>query len=113
VRALTSEASSAKPLAAMRILIGFVLLAQAQVLWAYRYTLLNPDGPLPWSITDKWFDPLAPKISDVLALLQPLGVGADAGVLAGGWRCTRSRPRSTSWATARASRRWSRGPRSC
>jgi predicted DCC family thiol-disulfide oxidoreductase YuxK len=80
IPALTSEASSAKPLGAMRILVGFVLLAQAQVLWAYRYTLLNPDGPLPWSMTDKWFDPLAPKISDVLPLLQALGLGAEAGV---------------------------------
>ena len=80
LRALASEAASAKPLAAMRILVGFVLLAQAQVLWAYRYTLLNPEGPLPWAITDAWLDPLVPTISHVLALLQPLGIGAEAGV---------------------------------
>lgn len=80
VRGLTSEAASAKPLAALRILIGLVLLAQAKVLWTYRYTLLNPEGPLPWSITDKWLDPLAPTVSDVLRLLQPIGVGTEAGV---------------------------------
>jgi hypothetical protein len=57
----TSEAASFKPLAAMRIGLGAVLLAQAQVLWAYRDLLLNPIGPVPWALSDTWIDPWIPE----------------------------------------------------
>ena len=62
----------------MRIIVGAVLLVQAYVLWKYRDVLLNPQGPLPWSITDTWVDPLLPKLSDVVAAFA--GVGLDSMV---------------------------------
>jgi predicted DCC family thiol-disulfide oxidoreductase YuxK len=62
----------------MRIILGFVLLAQAQVLWRYRGLLLNPDGPVPWAITDAWVDPLLPKLSTLAPLFSGLGLGMEA-----------------------------------
>ena len=65
----------------MRILVGLVLLAQAQVLWYYRELLLNPEGPLPWSITDPWVDPLLPKLSDLAPLFAAAGFGMGSVVV--------------------------------
>jgi predicted DCC family thiol-disulfide oxidoreductase YuxK len=64
----------------MRIIVGAVLLVQAQVFWTYRDIFLNPAGPLPWSISDTWVDPLLPKLSDVVSLFSALGMGAEAAV---------------------------------
>lgn len=64
----------------MRILVGLVLVAQAQVLWYYRDLLLNPEGPLPWSVSDSWVDPLLPKLSDLAPLFGWAGLGAGAVV---------------------------------
>ena len=66
----------------MRMLVGAVLLGQAYVLWRYRGILLNPQGPLPWAISDTWVDPLLPKLSDVVSLLGAIGVGPAAAVAA-------------------------------
>jgi predicted DCC family thiol-disulfide oxidoreductase YuxK len=77
---LTSEAASLWPLAAMRIIVGLVLLAQVQVLWYYRELLLDPEGPLPWSITDSWVDPLLPQLSDLVPLFAAAGLGTGAVV---------------------------------
>ena len=79
-RALTSEADSHKPLAVMRMIVGAVLLVQAYVLWKYRDILVNPDGPLPWSISDTWVDPLLPKLSHVVAGFGSLGLGSGAAI---------------------------------
>lgn len=80
LKGLTSEAASCKPLAVMRIMVGGVLLAQAHVLWTYRGVLLNPLGPVPWSISDAWVDPLAPKLSLLLPAFSSLGLGAEAAI---------------------------------
>jgi hypothetical protein len=64
----------------MRIGLGAVLLVQAYVLWKYRGLLLNPEGPIPWTLGDSWIDPLMPKLSDLLPLFASLGLGADAVV---------------------------------
>ena len=64
----------------MRMLVGAVLLVQAYVLWKYRDILVNPDGPLPWAISDTWIDPLLPKLSDVVSLFASMGLGAQAAI---------------------------------
>jgi len=75
---LFSQASSFKPLAVMRILVGLVLLDQARTLWSYREVLLNPHGPVPWSLSDTWVDPLLPKLSHFVTLFG--NAGLDPGV---------------------------------
>jgi len=81
-RLLFLETASFKPLAILRIGIGVVLLAQAQVLWRYRDLLLNEFGPVPWVISDRLLDPLLPRLSTFSAWLAPHGVSSDAVVLA-------------------------------
>ena len=76
----TSDTASFKPLAAMRIGVGFVLLVQAYVIATYRELLLNADGPVPWTLSDSWLDPLLPKLSHLLPLYSGMGLGADAVV---------------------------------
>jgi predicted DCC family thiol-disulfide oxidoreductase YuxK len=65
----------------MRMIVGAVLLAQAYVLLKYRGILLDPEGALPWAITDTWVDPLLPKLSDLLPAFAALGLGPGAGVM--------------------------------
>lgn len=74
----TSEAQSFKPLAALRIGLGAVLLVQAYVLWKYRLVLLNPEGPIPWDLSDSLVDPALPKLSDLLPVFTRMGLGAEA-----------------------------------
>lgn len=69
-----SQASSYKPLAAMRILVGLVLLAQARMLWSYREILLNPHGPISWTLSDTWVDPWLPKLSHFVTLAGNAGI---------------------------------------
>lgn len=79
---LLGDATSFKPLAALRILLGAVLLAQAHVFWSYRDILLSPTGLVPWAISDAWIDPMLPRLSHLLPLFSALGVSPDAGVAA-------------------------------
>jgi predicted DCC family thiol-disulfide oxidoreductase YuxK len=64
----------------LRILVGAVLLVQSYVLWKYRSILLDPEGPLPWAISDTWLDPLLPKLSHVVSILGGAGMPAEAAV---------------------------------
>jgi len=64
----------------MRMIVGAVLLAQAYILWKYRDILLNPEGPLPWSVSDTWTDPLLPRLSDVLPAFAAAGIGPGAAI---------------------------------
>ena len=73
---LFSEADSVKPLAAMRILVGAILLVQAYLMWRYRGILLDPAGPVPWSISDSWVDPWIPRLSDLAPLFVAAGLEA-------------------------------------
>jgi len=69
----------------MRIGLGAILLVQAFVLWKYRDLLLNPTGPVPWSLGDSWVDPLLPRLSDLLPLYSMFGLSMEvlvASVLA-------------------------------
>ena len=64
----------------MRMIVGAVLLVQAYVLWKYRDVLLNPQGPVPWAMSDTWIDPLLPKLSDVASAFTSLGLAPAAAV---------------------------------
>ena len=82
LRAPTSDADSYKPLAVMRMIVGAVLLVQAYILFKYRDILLNPEGPLPWAISDSWIDPLLPKLSHVVSAFGSVGLAPGAAIAA-------------------------------
>ena len=73
--ALLSQADSFKPLAVMRFIMGGVLVFQAFILWKYRAILLDPQGPVPWSLSDTWIHPILPKLSHLLAPFAAIGMG--------------------------------------
>jgi hypothetical protein len=77
---LQSDTAAAQPLAFFRMGIALVALIQAMVLWAHRDLLLAEFGLVPWIISGRMTDPLLLKVSDVAAMLQPLGVGSDGTV---------------------------------